>query len=70
MTWRPTDPESESDRKFAAEINGREAIEKVNAIRAVLWPDGEPDASWSADTLDAIAQIVGQEESNGLQAQN
>jgi hypothetical protein len=36
-----------------------DALEQVAAIREILWPNGDPEHSWSPDTLDAIAAIVG-----------
>ena len=32
--------------------------ETLQAIQAALWPDGDPDSDWSADTLDAIARTM------------
>lgn len=34
------------------------ALNAAAELRAILWPAEDPDADWSADTLDAIAETL------------
>lgn len=40
-------------RKFAS------CTRKLTTIQNILYPGGDIDASWSPDTIDAIARVVG-----------
>jgi hypothetical protein len=45
-----------------AEQESGEAVATLAAIREVLWPTGDEEASWSPDTIDEVARIVGPKE--------
>lgn len=35
-----------------------EACDALYKISEILWPDGDHDAGWSPDTIDAVARVV------------
>lgn len=34
----------------------KEALNAIADVREFLWPEGDPDASWSPDTIDSVAR--------------
>jgi hypothetical protein len=40
----------------AAAMRVDECLHAIAEVRDILWPDGRADASWSPDSIDAIAQ--------------
>jgi hypothetical protein len=40
------------------DLTKKELHDIVERVRDTLWPRGNPDASWSPDTVDAVAGIL------------
>ena len=39
-------------------ITPEEARDRLDRVRAILWPENDPDEEWSADHIEVIAEIL------------
>ena len=44
--------------KDPGELSREELIEIVRAVQNTLWPDGDPDHEWDAETIEAVARVL------------
>jgi hypothetical protein len=51
-------PKEHIESDDAATMRVDECLTALASVREALWPDGRSDASWSPDTLDAVARCL------------
>jgi hypothetical protein len=54
----PPNPKECIESDDAAAMRADECLSALASVRDVLWPDGRSDASWSPDTIDAVARCL------------
>jgi hypothetical protein len=54
----PANPKESIESDDVAAMRTDECLHALASVRDILWPEGRSDASWSPDTVDAIARCL------------